>query len=313
MNVETETTASEDMPLLALVGPTGTGKTALSIALAQRLGGEIVNADSMQFYRGMDIGTAKVTQAEREMVPHHLLDILELRQEASVAAFQTQARECFQRIRERGHIPILVGGSGLYVRAALDHIDFPGTDPEVRARLEAELAQQGIGTLRARLQEVDPESAAKVQDARRVVRALEVYEVTGRPFTAFMPQRSYMQPTVQIALKVEREKLYERLAHRVKLMVDAGLEQEVRSLIPEGLREGKTASKALGYSQFLDVIDGQITTQQAIDSTITATCQFAKRQLTWFRADPRVHWVSPVKSSVLNEALDIVQRAAHAR
>lgn len=313
MNVETETTASEDMPLLALVGPTGTGKTALSIALAQRLGGEIVNADSMQFYRGMDIGTAKVTQAEREMVPHHLLDILELRQEASVAAFQTQARECFQRIRERGHIPILVGGSGLYVRAALDHIDFPGTDPEVRARLEAELAQQGIGTLRARLQEVDPESAAKVQDARRVVRALEVYEVTGRSFTAFMPQRSYMQPTVQIALKVEREKLYERLAHRVKLMVDAGLEQEVRSLIPEGLREGKTASKALGYSQFLDVIDGQITTQQAIDSTITATCQFAKRQLTWFRADPRVHWVSPVKSSVLNEALDIVQRAAHAR
>ncbi|WP_066302882.1 tRNA (adenosine(37)-N6)-dimethylallyltransferase MiaA [Arthrobacter luteolus] len=291
-----------EFPVVAVVGPTGSGKSDLGVALAQRLGGEIINADSMQFYRGMDIGTAKLPVAERGGVPHHLLDIMDVTEEASVSAFQTQARALITQIQSRGRYPILVGGSGLYVRAALDVLEFPGTDPELRRRLEAELAEDGLEALRARLQEVDPVSAARLGDARRVVRALEVHELTGRPFSSFMPDRTYVQPAVQIGLSVERSLLHQRLARRVDLMVEQGLEAEVRRLDAAGLRTGKTAGRALGYAQFLKVLDGEWTTGRAIEDTVVATRQFARRQLTWFRADPRVTWLDFDDPELVNQA-----------
>ncbi|MFZ3451776.1 tRNA (adenosine(37)-N6)-dimethylallyltransferase MiaA [Arthrobacter sp. 7Tela_A1] len=281
----------QDLPVLAVVGPTGSGKSDLGVALAARLGGEIINADSMQFYRGMDIGTAKLPPAERGGIPHHLLDIMDVTEEASVSAFQAQARSLITDIRSRGRWPILVGGSGLYVRAALDVLEFPGTDPEVRRRLEAELEASGLEHLRSRLEAVDPVSAGRLGDARRVVRALEVHELTGRPFSSFMPERTYFQPAVQIGLQVERSLLHSRLALRVGHMVEQGLEEEVRRLDAAGLRTGKTAGRALGYAQFLKVLDGESTVEKAAEDTVVATRQFARRQLTWFRADPRVTWL----------------------
>ncbi len=277
--------------MIAVVGPTGSGKSDLAVSLALELDGEVINADSMQFYRGMDIGTAKITDAERRGVPHHLLDILDVTEEASVSAFQQQARAVIADIHGRGKRAILAGGSGLYVRAALDILEFPGTDPDIRRRLETELETAGPAPLRERLEAVDPVSAGRLGDARRIIRALEVFELTGRPFSSFMPAREYFQPAVQIGLDVDRELLRERLANRVHAMVAKGLLEEVRRLDTAGLRHGKTASRALGYAQFLRVLDGGSSLAQATDETIIATRQFARRQLTWFRADPRVHWL----------------------
>lgn len=279
------------LPVIAVVGPTGSGKSDLGVALAQRLGGEIINADSMQFYRGMDIGTAKLPEDERGGIPHHLLDILDVTEEASVSDFQAQARETIDRIRSRGNYPILVGGSGLYVRAALDVLEFPGTDPQLRRRIEDELESVGFEALRAKLRAVDPVSADRLGDARRVVRALEVHELTDRPFSSFMPERTYYQPAVQLGLAVERPVLHVRLARRVDQMVQQGLLDEVRVLDAAGLRSGRTASRALGYAQFLKVLDGHWNTGQAVEDTVIATRKFARRQLTWFRADPRVTWL----------------------
>jgi tRNA dimethylallyltransferase len=278
-------------PVIAVVGPTGSGKSDLAVNLALELDGEVINADAMQFYRGMDIGTAKITDAERRGVPHHLLDILEVTQEASVSQFQEQARALIADIHSRGKRAILAGGSGLYVRAALDVLDFPGTDPLVRQQLEADLAKNGQAVLLDRLQEVDPVSAGRLSDARRIIRALEVHHITGRPFSSFMPQREYFQPAVQIGLAVDREELRDRLAQRVHRMVDSGLLAEVQRLDAQGLRQGKTASRALGYSQFLRVIDGEWSVPEAVEDTTVATRQFARRQLTWFRGDPRIHWL----------------------
>jgi tRNA dimethylallyltransferase len=278
-------------PVIAVVGPTGSGKSDLAVSLALALDGEVINADAMQFYRGMDIGTAKITLAERRGVPHHLLDTLDVTQEASVSDFQQQARDIIGDIHARGKRAILVGGSGLYVRAALDILEFPGTDPRIREELEAELDTAGAETLVARLREVDPVSAGRVSDARRIIRALEVHQLTGRPFSSFMPQREYFQPAIQIGLAVDREVLRERLALRVHKMVDDGLLEEVRLLDAAGLRRGKTAPRALGYAQFLKVLDGEATVGQAAEETIVATRQFARRQLTWFRADPRISWL----------------------
>ncbi|RDV09932.1 tRNA (adenosine(37)-N6)-dimethylallyltransferase MiaA [Arthrobacter sp. RT-1] len=289
-------------PVIAVVGPTGSGKSDLAVSLALELDGEVVNADAMQFYRGMDIGTAKITQAERRGVPHHLLDILDVTQEASVSDFQQQARQLIGEIHARGKRAILVGGSGLYVRAALDVLEFPGTDPQLRQRLEADLAAQGTSALLARLHAVDPVSAGRLSDDRRIIRALEVHELTGRPFSSFMPQREYVQPAVQIGLAVDREALRERLALRVHAMVDNGLLAEVRRLDAQGLREGKTAPRALGYSQFLQVIDGTATQAEAAEDTIVATRQFARRQLTWFRADPRISWLDWQDPQLLDRA-----------
>ncbi|WP_411733630.1 tRNA (adenosine(37)-N6)-dimethylallyltransferase MiaA [Paeniglutamicibacter sp.] len=291
------------LPVIAVLGPTGTGKSDLSIALAQELGGEIVNADALQFYRGMDIGTAKLPPAERGGVPHHLLDIMDVRQEASVARFQAEARHAFDGIRDRGLVPILVGGSGLYVRAALDEIDFPPTDPAVRRRLEAEAAEFGIAPLAARLAEVDPASAARNLDDRRLIRALEVHEISGKPFSSFMPQRQYHAPAVQIGLNLDRALLHERLAARVGKMVELGLLDEVRRLDADGLREGKTASRAIGYAQFLAVLDGTMSVKEATEKTVIATRQFARRQVTWFGADDRVNWFDPMNKTLVPEVL----------
>ena len=278
-------------PVIAVVGPTGSGKSDLAVNLALELDGEVINADAMQFYRGMDIGTAKISLAERRGVPHHLLDILDVTQETSVSQFQEQARAAIADIHSRGKRAILAGGSGLYVRAALDVLEFPGTDPAVRQQLEDDLAAQGAEALLARLQAVDPVSAGRLSDSRRIIRALEVHQLTGRPFSSFMPQREYVQPAVQIGLSVDREQLRERLALRVHRMVDDGLLAEVERLEAQGLRQGKTAPRALGYAQFLRVLDGGTTVAEAAEETIVATRQFARRQLTWFRADPRISWL----------------------
>ncbi len=308
--------AERQLPVIAVVGPTGSGKSDLAIELALAVGGECINADSMQFYRGMDIGTAKISQEEMRGVPHHLLDIMDVREEASVAVFQSQARALFDDIIARGKYPILVGGSGLYVRAALDHLEFPETDASVRARLDKELKEQGRGALLSRLKEVDPESAARVKDNRRLVRALEVYEVTGRPFSSFMPQRKYMRPTIQIGLNGDRAQLHERLHARVVKMAERGLLREVEELERAGLREGKTASKALGYTQFLKVLDSNrgerpvgesYTAEDAIEDTTVATRQFARRQITWFNADSRVHWLDWENPNKVDESIEIIK------
>lgn len=278
-------------PVIAVVGPTGSGKSDLGVNIALALGGEVINADALQFYRGMDIGTAKISMEERKGVPHHLLDIMDVTQEASVADFQSECRAVIEDIHSRGKHAILVGGSGLYVRAALDILEFPGTDPALRRSLEDEYEAKGLAPLRARLEEVDPVSAARLGDARRVIRALEVHGLTGRAFSSFMPQREYYQPAVQIGLSVDREELRERLARRVHRMVETGLENEVARLDTLGLRQGKTASRALGYAQFLKVLDGEMDVPAAAEETIVATRQFARRQLTWFRADPRISWL----------------------
>jgi tRNA dimethylallyltransferase len=278
-------------PVIAVVGPTGSGKSDLAVDLALALDGEVINADAMQFYRGMDIGTAKVTEAEQRGVRHHLLDILDVTQEASVSDFQQQAREAVADIHRRGKRAILAGGSGLYVRAVLDVLDFPGTAPEIRSRLEQENAAAGTAVLLDRLRAVDPVSAGRLGDARRIIRALEVFELTGRPFSSFMPTREYHQPALQIGLEVDREQLRDRLAVRVHRMVERGLLAEVERLDAQGLRRGKTAPRALGYAQFLRVLDGEADVAQAAEETIVATRQFARRQLTWFRADPRISWL----------------------
>lgn len=278
-------------PVIAVVGPTGSGKSDLAVHLALELDGEVINADAMQFYRGMDIGTAKITETERRGVPHHLLDILDVTEEASVSDFQRRARAAIADIHRRGRRAILAGGSGLYVRAALDVLEFPGTDPEIRARLERENDAAGTAPLLERLQDVDPVSAGRLGDARRIIRALEVFELTGRPFSSFMPNREYFQPAVQIGLEVDRDMLKKRLADRVHRMVDDGLLAEVERLDAAGLRRGRTAPRALGYAQFLKVLDGEADVSQAAEETIVATRQFARRQLTWFRADPRITWL----------------------
>lgn len=294
-------------PLIAIVGPTGSGKSSIGVDLAKRFDGEIINADSMQFYRGMDIGTAKITLEERQGVPHHLLDTLDVRQEASVAAYQLQARAVVDDIRGRGRVPILVGGSGLYLRAALDVLEFPGTDAGIRSRLEDELASTGADNLRVRLAEVDPVSAGRDLDPRRLIRALEVHEVTGRPFSSFMPQRRYHQPALQLGLQVDRAQLRDRLATRVHTMVDNGLLDEVATLDSRGLRTGRTASRALGYAQFLRVLDGEWTIDEAASDTIDATRRFARRQLTWFRADPRITWLDWEDPLLATRAIDHIR------
>lgn len=303
------------LPIIAVLGPTGTGKSDLGVALARAVDGEVVNADSMQLYRGMDIGTAKLTPAERYGVPHHLLDVLDVREEASVARYQREARERFAEIRGRGRTPILVGGSGLYARAALDVLEFPPTDAEVRQRWQELLETEGRGVLTARLEAVDPVSAGRGLDDRRLVRALEVHELTGRPFSSYMPRREHREPALQIGLNGPRDLLHERLGARVHRMVRAGLVEEVRGLAERGLREGRTASRALGYAQFLRVVDGEASEEEAAQETIIATRRFARRQVTWFRADPRTSWIGFTLSprQQLDRALALIEEGSTPR
>ncbi|SJZ55318.1 tRNA dimethylallyltransferase [Marinactinospora thermotolerans DSM 45154] len=305
--------------VIAVVGPTAAGKSDLGVELALRLGatgapGEVVNADSMQLYRGMDIGTAKLPPAERRGVPHHLLDVWEVTETANVASYQRMARATIDDLRAAGRTPILVGGSGLYVRGALDELDFPGTDPAVRARLEAELAEVGPAALHARLGELDPAAAAAIlpSNGRRLVRALEVIELTGRPFTATMPEHVSRYPCVQIGLEVPRPELDERIALRVERMWAAGLVEEVRGLESHGLREGFTASRALGYAQILRFLSGECGEQEAKDETVRATRRFARRQESWFRRDPRVVWLAYDAPDLTEQALAAVLDATGA-
>ena len=245
---------------VAVVGPTAAGKSALSLRLAEAAGGEIINADSMQLYRGMDIGTAKLTLAERGGVPHHLLDIWDVTQAASVSQYQQLARAAIADIHARGRVPILVGGSGLYVRAALDKLEFPGTDPDLRADLEDELARAGAPALHARLASADPAAAAAIlpSNGRRIVRALEVLQLSGRPFSATLPQYESVYDAVQIGVQLPRAELDRRIGDRVTRMWELGLVDEVRQLAAAGLREGRTASRALGYAQVLRFLDGEL-------------------------------------------------------
>ncbi|MFR9673403.1 tRNA (adenosine(37)-N6)-dimethylallyltransferase MiaA [Streptomyces sp. TR02-1] len=280
--------------VVAVVGATAAGKSDLAVELARTLGGEVVNADSMQLYRGMDIGTAKLAEEERRGVPHHLLDIWDVTAAASVAEYQRLARAEIDRLLAEGRVPVLVGGSGLYVRSAIDVMDFPGTDPAVRARLEGELETRGSGVLHARLAETDPAAARAIlpSNGRRVVRALEVIEITGRPFTAHLPRRESVYDTLQIGVGVPRPELDERIARRVDRMWESGLVEEVGALERVGLRRGRTASRALGYQQVLTALAGGCTLEEARSETVRATKRFARRQDSWFRRDPRVHWLS---------------------
>ncbi len=291
------------------------GKSDLAVELALRLTehgapAEIVNADSMQLYRGMDIGTAKLTVPERRGVPHHLLDVWDITQTANVADYQRTARAVIDELHASGRTPILVGGSGLYVRAALDELDFPGTDPKVRARLEAELAERGPLALPQRLARLDPAAAAAIlpSNGRRIVRALEVIEITGGPFTATMPEHVSRYPCVQIGLSAPRPELDERIELRVARMWEAGLVDEVRALEKAGLRDGFTASRALGYAQVLRFLAGEYTEEEAKEETVRATRRFARRQESWFRRDPRVDWLPYDAPDLLDRAFALATR-----
>ncbi len=294
------------MKVLAVVGPTATGKSDLGVALAQLLGGEIINADSMQLYAGLDIGTAKLPAAERGGIVHHLLDVWPLAKSAAVAEYQSMARTAIAQIHARGALPILVGGSGLYLRGALDRLEFPGESPAIRARLYAELEDQGSAALHGRLTVLDPAAAAAIlpTNGRRIVRALEVIELTGQPFIATMPPFESIYDCLQLAL--DRADLDERVELRVQRMMQAGLLEEIRTLLPLGLRESPTAGKALGYAQLLPCLDadGQLVGDlaEAQATTVRATRRFVRRQRSWFRRDPRVVWLDAARADLIAAA-----------
>ena len=289
---------------VAVVGPTASGKSELALDLIEALavepraaggdwGAEVVNADASQLYRGMDIGTAKLPLSQRRGVPHHQIDVLTVREEASVAAYQVRARADARAAEARGARVLIVGGSGLYVRALTDDLDFPGTDPQIRAALEARAAAVGGRALWEELRRADPAAAERIEAAntRRVVRALEVLAVTGRPFSATLPRYEDLVPTVHLALRPERAALNARIDARARAIFDAGLIEEVRALVDEGLAEGTTAPRAIGYAQALAVLDGTMSREEAVEATAAATRKLASRQIKWFRRDPRVHWI----------------------
>jgi tRNA dimethylallyltransferase len=301
---------------VVLVGPTAAGKSSLAAGLARRYAtdgrlAEVVNADSMLVYRGMDIGTAKPSQAERSEIRHHMVDLLDIDKTHTVAEFQELARAAIADCQARNVIPIVVGGSALYIRAIIDDFDFPGTDPAVRARLETELESEGAERLYHRLNDVDPVAASRILpgNARRVVRALEVIELTGRPFSATLPELRYRLPdVVQIGLAIDRATLDTRIAARVDAMWAAGFVDEVRQLAATGLRGSLTASPALGYRQVLRFLDGEITEAEARKLTISATRKFARRQDSWFGKDARIHWLPYDHPDLVSAAYALVQQ-----
>lgn len=295
--------------VLAIVGPTATGKSDLAVAVAERIDGEVVNADSMQLYRGMDIGTAKLSLAQRRGVPHHLLDVLDVTETATVAAYQRAARRVVDDVLRRGRTPILVGGSGLYLRAALDDLRFPGTDPEVRAELESELAAYGSIPLHARLAEADPAAAASIHphNGRKIIRALEVLTVTGVPFRAELPVAGVAgayYPAAWIGVDDDPAALDRRVEARVDRMWAAGLVQEVERLVETGLRRGVTASRALGYAQVLGHLDGDYSSDEAMLRTAQATRRFVRRQRSWFRREDRIRWLEATDPQLVDRVID---------
>ncbi|CAN2206690.1 MiaA tRNA delta(2)-isopentenylpyrophosphate transferase [Candidatus Nanopelagicaceae bacterium] len=282
--------------VIVICGATATGKSDIAIEVAQELGAEIINADSMQLYRGMDIGTAKLPEAQRGGIPHHLLDVLDVNQDSTVAWYQELARTAITEIHSRGRDAVIVGGTGLYIKAILDDLNFPDTDPEVRGKLEAEVEEFGAASLFARLEELDPAAALAIDRAntRRIIRALEVIEITGQPFTANLPREdsSRYPDALQFGLVMDREHLRERIDLRVDRMWGAGFVEEVDRLISQGIRDGATAQRALGYAQIIAMRDGSMSESEAKEDTKRASRQYARRQETWFSRDARIQWVA---------------------
>jgi tRNA dimethylallyltransferase len=298
---------------LAIVGPTGTGKSQLALDVAERLGGEIVNADAMQFYRGMDIGTAKLPVPQRRGIPHHQLDVLDVAETATVARYQSAAADDIEAIAARGSVPILVGGSMLYIQSLLDDWSFPATDPAVRAGWERRLAEVGVAALHAELAHRDPAAAASIlpTDGRRIVRALEVVELTGQPFAASAPKIGTPRwDAVIVGLDCDTELLDERLARRTDAMFDQGLVEEVITLLDRGLRDGVTAARALGYAQVLADLDAGGNGDAAREPTFIGTRRYVRRQRSWFRRDHRIHWLDANAPDNADAALRVLRRVS---
>lgn len=305
--------------LIAVVGPTGAGKSDLGIAIANQIiaaGGkaEIVNSDSMQFYRGMDIGTAKLSLEERRGIEHHLIDWLEITDESTAAEFQNVARPLIEDLQTKNIVPILVGGSMLYVAAVLNNFEFPARDAELRAQLEAELEELGPHEMHRRLKTLDPVAASRIipENGRRSVRAIEIVTLTGEPFAAALPDvPEDWQPVLEIGVNGPREDLVSRLEKRVQNMWKQGLVEEARSLIPSGIREGKTSSRAIGYSQALAQIDGTMSSEEAIADTVRLTSKYARRQMSWFKRDGRIKWLDYQDPNMNSQAAGLVQQWLH--
>ena len=296
------------MKVIALVGPTAVGKTALSLDLAVELSAEIINADAMQIYKGMDIGTAKLPLSQRRGVIHHQIDVLDPTAEANVSQYQKQTREIIRELLNRKVQPILVGGSGLYVNSVLEDLEFPGTSLELRAKYEELLEEKGVEHLFEMLEEIDPLAAENIlpNNARKIVRALEVNELTGKRFNAKLPEPSPIFPDVRIALDMPRDLLDKRITERVHQMFADGFIDEVQK-IEESLRKGKTSLRALGYSQVLSYLAGEIQKEEAITLTINATKKFARRQLSWFRRDPLIHWLDATSSDLFEQSMKLIR------
>ena len=295
------------MKVIAIVGPTAVGKTSLSLEIAEKLSAEIINADAMQIYKGMDIGTAKLALSERRGITHHQIDVLNPEEEANVSTYQKQTREIINDLLNKKIQPMLVGGSGLYVNSVLEDLEFPGTNLEIRANYEEILEEQGVEVLYEMLERIDKEAAQNIlpNNARKIGRALEVNELTGNNFNAKLPEPSPVFSDVRIALDMPRDLLDARIAERVYQMFKDGFVEEVKSLEPK-LRKGKTALRALGYSQVLSLLNGEITEQEAITLTINATKKFARRQLSWFRRDPLIHWLDATSPQLLDQSLRLI-------
>jgi tRNA dimethylallyltransferase len=296
------------MTLIVIGGATASGKSALALDVAERIGAEIINADSMQLYKGMDIGTAKVPIKERRGIPHHMLDTLSITQESSVADYQRDARALIDSLLDQGTPVVVVGGTGLYIKALIDELNFPDRDPQIRERLFAESEEFGATAMHKRLAVLDADAAALIpeQNVRRVIRALEVIELTGEPYAASLPrdEKSYYPHAHQFAIRVEREVLNQRISERVAQMWREGFVSEVEALLLQGLREGRTARAAIGYAQVLAALEGQLSAEFAMEETVTSTRQYARRQGTWFAREPRITWLTGPRERLLERILE---------
>jgi tRNA dimethylallyltransferase len=305
--------------LIAIVGSTGTGKSELAIRIAEAMreqyqAAEIVNVDAMQLYKGMDIGTAKLPLAERRGIEHHLIDVLDVTQESTAAEYQKIARAKILEIQSRGAMPILVGGSMLYVAAVLNNFEFPVRDKDLRAILEKELLELGPNAMHQRLVELDASAASRIdpENGRRIVRALEIVTLTGEPFAAALPDEiESWQEVLEIGLRMDREILVANLAQRVRGMWEKGMVEETKDLISKGLRESVTAGYAIGYAQALAQLDGELSEEQAIESTTKLTQKYARRQMSWFKRDTRIYWLDAQDPEVTNLAIALVRKHVH--
>ena len=295
--------------VIVICGATATGKSDIALDIAERIGAEIINADSMQLYRGMDIGTAKLSPHQQRGITHHLIDWLNITDESTAAEYQSRARSLIEELQEKNIVPIMVGGSMLYVAAVLNNFDFPARDQVLREQLENDLIEFGPHEIHRRLKALDPVAASRIvpENGRRSVRAIEIITLTGEPFAAKLPEEiQNWQPVLEIGITGDRANLVQRLEKRVHGMWEQGLVEEVRELIPLGIREGKTSSRAIGYAQALAQLDGTFTQSEAIADTVRLTQKYARRQMSWFRRDPRIQWLDYQDESINTEALTLV-------